>query len=42
MMDECDESSDIEMVPMEEIIQVEKESSDLIKIPAKAVSQVLK
>lgn len=42
MMDECDESSDIEMVPMEEIIHVEEKLNDPIKATAKAESRVIK
>ncbi|XP_032689417.1 nuclear cap-binding protein subunit 3-like isoform X2 [Odontomachus brunneus] len=40
MMDEYDESSDIEMVPMEEIIHVEKKPNTLIKATTKAESRV--
>lgn len=42
MMDECEESSDIEMVSMEETIQVENKPNDPIKTVAKTVSRVLK
>lgn len=40
MMDECDETSDIEMVSMEEIIHVEDKPSDAIEITTKIESRV--